>query len=59
MRKGIVLDANDIKEIIAKHYNVSPDKVIKSQYSYTVITDDKEIGEGKQQPELQDQPKML
>ena len=37
MRDAIVVDANDVKEIIAKHFNVPQENVIKSQYSYTVI----------------------
>lgn len=40
MKKAIVLDANDIKLLIAEKYGVKPENVIKSQYSYTVITDD-------------------
>lgn len=40
MKNGIVLDADDVKKIIAEKYGVSVDKVIKSQYSYIVITDE-------------------
>ena len=40
MKKSIFLDANDVKLIIAKHFGVSPENVVKAQYSYTVITDD-------------------
>ena len=40
MKKGIVLDADDVKQIIAEKYGVAVDKIIKSQYSYIVITDD-------------------
>ena len=39
MRRAIVVDANDIKKILAEHFNVSQDCVFKSQYSYTVITE--------------------
>ena len=39
MKKAIVVDANDIKNILADHFSVKPDAVIKSQYSYTVITE--------------------
>lgn len=42
MRKAIVLDANDIKKILAEKYGVKESAVIKSQYSYTVITDSQE-----------------
>ena len=37
MTKAIVLDANDVKKLIAEKYGVAPEKVIKSQYCYTVI----------------------
>lgn len=40
MRKAVVLDAGDVKEILAKYFGVKAENVIKSQYSYTVITDD-------------------
>ena len=40
MKKAIVLDANDIKLLIAEKYGVKPENVIKSQYSYTVITEE-------------------
>jgi len=37
MQNAIVLNTEDIKKIIAEHFNVDESKVIKSQYSYTVI----------------------
>ena len=39
MQNGVILDADDIKQIIAEKFDVDPKNVIKSQYSYTVITD--------------------
>lgn len=45
MKKGIILEANDLKKIIAEHFNVDESKVIKSQYSWTVVTDDKDTDE--------------
>ena len=42
MKKGIIIDANDLKKIIAKYFNVYESKVIKSQYSWTVVTDDED-----------------
>ena len=42
MKKGIIIDANDLKKIIAKYFNVDESNVIKSQYSWTVVTDDEE-----------------
>lgn len=47
MQKGVVLDANDIKRIIAEYFGVDEKYVIKSQYSYTVITE-KDNEESKQ-----------
>ena len=40
MKNGLILDANDVKQIIAEHFHVPEANVIKSQYSYTVITED-------------------
>ena len=40
MKKAIVVDANDMKKILAEYFNVAPECVIKSQYSYTIIMDD-------------------
>lgn len=37
METGVILDANDVKKIIAEYFGVDESKVIKSQYSYTVI----------------------
>lgn len=42
MKKGIILEANDLKKIIAKYFNVNVSKVIKSQYSWTVVTESSE-----------------
>ena len=39
MKNAIVIDANEVKTILAEHFKVSADNVIKSQYSYIVITD--------------------
>ena len=36
MKDTLILDANDIKAIIAKHFNVPESNVIKAQYSYIV-----------------------
>lgn len=43
MKNAIVVDANDVKGILAKHFGVKPDDVIKSQYSYTVIMDKQDV----------------
>lgn len=37
MKKGMILDNEDIKKIIAEKFGVPESNVIKSQYSYTVI----------------------
>ena len=42
MKKCIILEANDLKKIIAEHFNVDESNVIKSQYSWTVVTSEKE-----------------
>ena len=52
MRKAIVLDPDDIKNILAEKYDVPVKNVIKSQYSYTVIVD-------KSSEDLPEQPEML
>lgn len=44
MKNAKVVDANDIKKILAEHFNVSESNIIKSQYSYTVIIDDNKGG---------------
>ena len=42
MKKGLIIEANDIKKILAEHFNVPEANVIKSQYSYTVVLEEKE-----------------
>lgn len=42
MKEAIVVDANDIKKILAEKFGVPESNVIKSQYSYTVIMEDDE-----------------
>ena len=37
MKKAVVLEPGDIKEILAKHFDVPESNVVKSQYTYTVI----------------------
>lgn len=37
MRNAIVLDANDIKKILAERYGVDEKDIIKSQYSFTIM----------------------
>jgi len=41
MKRAIVIDANDLKKILSEYFNVKPEDVIKSQYSYTIITDER------------------
>lgn len=45
MKQAIVIDANEIREILAEKFQVPIENVIKSQYSYTVILPKKEKGE--------------
>lgn len=40
MKKAIVVEPDDIKEMLAEKYGVSEKNIIKSQYSYTVILDE-------------------
>ena len=42
MKNAIVIDTNDVKKILAEHFNVDESAVIKSQYSYTIIKDSQE-----------------
>lgn len=37
MKQAVVIDANEIREILAEKFGVPVESVIKSQYSYTVI----------------------
>ena len=39
MKPGVVLNSKDVMRIIAEHFGVDEKMVVKSQYSYTVITD--------------------
>lgn len=41
MKPAIVLDTADVKKIIAEHFKVKEENVIKSQYTFTVITEEK------------------
>lgn len=40
MKKAIVIEPDDIKQMLAEKYDVPEKNIIKSQYSYTVILDD-------------------
>lgn len=42
MKEAIVVDANDVKKILAEHFGVPVENIIKSQYSYTIIKEDSE-----------------
>lgn len=42
VKKALVIDANDIKKILAEKYDVPENQIIKSQYSYTVVLEEKE-----------------
>ena len=42
MKKAIVVDANDVKKILAEHFHVSEENIIKSQYSFTIIIESEE-----------------
>lgn len=38
MKPAVVLDTNDIKKILAEKFGVPEENIVKSQYTYTVIT---------------------
>ena len=38
MKNGLILENNDVKKIIAEHFNCDESCVIKSQYTWTVVT---------------------
>ena len=40
MKPALVLDTADVKKIIAEHFGVKEENVIKSQYTFTIITED-------------------
>ena len=42
MRQAVVIDANEVREILAEKFGVPVENVIKSQYSFTVILEKKE-----------------
>lgn len=37
MKSGIILSSDEVKKIIAEHYNVHEDNVIKAKYSFIVV----------------------
>lgn len=45
MKEAILIEPNDIKAILAKHFNVPEANIIKTQYSYTVILKSEENNE--------------
>lgn len=42
MKQAVVIDANEVREILAEKFGVPVENVIKSQYSFTVILEKKE-----------------
>lgn len=40
MKQAVVVDASDVKKILAEHFHVPEENVIKSQYSFTVVLPD-------------------
>ena len=47
MKQAVVIDANEVREILAEKFQVPVENVIKSQYSYTVILPQKGTDEVK------------
>ena len=42
MKQAVVLETEDVKKIIAEHFKVDGKNVIKSQYTFTVVKEEKE-----------------
>lgn len=42
MKDAKILDANEIKRILAKEFDVPVENIIKMQYSFAVVLNDKE-----------------
>ena len=42
MKKAVVVDANEIKKMLAERFNVPEANVIKSQYTYTIILEEED-----------------
>lgn len=42
MKSALILENEDLKKIIAEHFHVDERSVIKSQYTWTVVTDEKQ-----------------
>lgn len=40
MKQAVVVDASDVKKILAEYFHVPEENVIKSQYSFTVVLPD-------------------
>lgn len=47
MKQAVVIDANEVREILAEKFGVPVENAIKSQYSYTVILPQKDTAEVK------------
>ena len=47
LKQAVVIDANEVREILAEKFQVPMENVIKSQYSYTVILPQKDAAEVK------------
>lgn len=47
MKRAVVIDANEVRKILAEKFGVPVESVIKSQYSYTVILPQQDNGEVK------------
>lgn len=49
MKSAIVLEQSDIKRLIAKEYGVEEKSVIKTQYSYIVLTSEEQADEADEE----------
>lgn len=47
MKEAILVDANEVKKMLAEKFQVPQRNIIKAQYSYTVIMDKEDTEEEK------------
>lgn len=45
MKNAKVLDQNEVKEVLADYFNVPPECIIKSKYSYIIIEKERDTHE--------------
>jgi len=48
VKQAVVVDVSDVKKILAEHFHVPEENVIKSQYSFTVVLETEKNGGERQ-----------